>query len=91
MIAFDEAVRSGLFPTRETVQIINLAGGIRTYKGRVNRALSIIQAEIIAQQELAEKGVGYLLDHNVDNLERHRQKVIEECDRMLNMLEQLRS
>ncbi len=91
LIAFDEAVRSGLFPTRETVQIINLAGRIRTYKARVNRALSIIQAEIVAQQELAEKGVGYLLDHNVDNLEQHRRKVIEECDRILKTLEQLRT
>lgn len=90
LITFDEVVRSALLPTQVTVQVIYLAGGVRAYNARVHRAQSIIQAEIIAAEEVTKRGAGYLLDHNVDNLEQHRQKVIDECDRMLNTLEQLR-
>jgi uncharacterized protein len=91
LIAFDEAVRSGLLPTKVTVQVIYLAGAIRAYNARVHRAQAIIQAEIIAAKRILKKRTGYLLDRNVNNLEQHRRKEIKECDRILKTLEQLRT
>jgi hypothetical protein len=91
VIAFDEAVRSGLLSPDDTAQLIRLAGGIRAYDARVRRAQSIIQAEIIDKEKIDERGAGYLLDWNVDNLENHRKKVAEECEQMLTRLQQLKN
>lgn len=88
-ITFDEAVRSGLFSTPDTVRIMTLVGGLRGYNSRVQRAQAILQAEIIDKEKIESRNAGYLLDRNADNLEQHRKKVLEECERMVARLKQL--
>jgi hypothetical protein len=90
LITFDDAIRSGLLPTNVTVQLINLAGFVRAYNSRVRRAQSTLQAEAINKKEVVERGAGYLLDSTVEFLESGRKKVEEECERMLDRLEQLK-